>query len=515
MKVYNETIQTCSKELQVTLNTDVTLLNVKDGSKGTDELNAGELAFEVRLQKAGVTGMQAVPFALNENEMTISLTELKEGKNVLRVVAKYGNFTKSVFYLAIDVRDGYADTASAEYDFKALSAVGDGSANVSDEKVKVELSAPDEVDWTEYSVQVQNISQETSETYALDARGKCSFNVPLGDLYVVILPIVGDYVQPRDIEHAATMPYRTIRYAYTTDSRTELLAITAHVQSLDGETTSILEDLPIIATDTLGNEYIGYFDENGTCNTIEIPYGRTYNLAFPSVGGYSHDHNGEHHTAGLPSREIDIHYTQIGVGVFGIDAQGNKYSIAQIEEMQDKSIIVAGGYNDADLEASSRGDGSYGNGFCWKIGEETLGTGKAWADANVEFDTTRLPFYSDLGALKYAGKHMTDMIIEIGTETGHSTPAASDCAAKHLTINNVDRDGFLPAYDQIYRIATLNKTAFQALYTALGATAPIIWSGYWWTSCQYNASHAVLLYYGGFNDYGKTSTLNVFVCYDL
>lgn len=383
-----------------------------------------------------------------------------------------------------------------------------------EENVRVELSAPDAVDWTQYQVQVQNTTKGTSASYNLNAQGKCTFKIPMGDMYVVILPIVGNYVQPRDIQNAATMVSRVITYLYTTDSRVELLAIAAHVQSLDGDTISILEGLPIIATDTQGVNYVGYFTAQGTCNTIEIPYGRAYSVLFPSVGGYSHDHNGESHTAGLPSREIDIHYTQIGMGVFGIDADGNKYSLDQIEALADKSIIVAGAYNDADLEASARGDGSYGNGFCWKIGDETISS-RAWADANVEFDTTRLPFYSNLGTLLYAGKHMTDMIIEIGTETGHATPAASGCAAKRLTLGNVDRDGFLPAYDQIYRIATLNRSAFQALYTALGRTAPTIWSGHWWTSCQTNAQYAVALSNGGFNDYSKTTNINVFVCYDL
>lgn len=389
-----------------------------------------------------------------------------------------------------------------------------------EENVRVELTAPEAVDWTQYQVQVQNTSKGTSATYDLDAQGKCTFKIPMGDIYIVVLPVVGDYVQPRDIEHAATMVSRVITYTYTTDSRVELLAISSHVQSLHGDSVSMLEGLPIIATDTMGATYIGYFDAQGTCSTIEIPYGRVYSIEFPRVGGYAHDHNGEHHTAGLPSREIDVHYTEIGMGVFGIDAAGRYYSIAEIEALADKSIIVAGGYNDQDLEDSPRGDGSYGNGFCWEIGHESIGSAQ-WADANVEFDTNRLPFYSNLGTLKYAGKHMTDMIIEIGADGGaadgnvHATPAATNCAAKHLTLGGVDRDGFLPAYDQIYRIANINKTAFQALYTALGLAAPAIWSGRWWTSCQINATLAVELGNGGFDDNYKTLSTNVFCAYDL
>ena len=151
MKVYNKHIETRSRELQVSISTDVTLLNVKDGTKGTDELNAGEPSFDIRLQKAGVTGMREVDFTSSEDELTINLHELKEGENTLRVVAKFGNFTKSVLYLHIVVADGFDNVESAEFEFNVLSAVGDGAANVTDEKVKVELSAPDEVDWTQYA----------------------------------------------------------------------------------------------------------------------------------------------------------------------------------------------------------------------------------------------------------------------------------------------------------------------------------------------------------------------------
>ena len=390
-----------------------------------------------------------------------------------------------------------------------------------EENVRVELSAPDAVDWTQLQVQVQNISKSTSETYDLDAQGKCTFKIPMGDIYVVVLPIVSGYLQPNEIRNAATMASRVIEYAYMTDSRKELLAISSHVQSITGDTPAMLAGLQIIATDTLGVQYIGYFTAQGTCNTIEIPYGRTYTIAFPNVGGYSHDHMGEEHTAGLPSREIDVRYTEIGIGVFGMDAQGNKYTIEQIAALADKSIIVAGAYNDADLEASPRGDGSYGNGFCWKIGDEVM-TQQQWAYANERFDTDRLPFYSDLGDMKFAGKHMTDMIIQIGLEKWPSVPsgsyqtqAATNCNAKRFVIGGVDRDGFLPAYDQIYRIANLNKTAFQAFYAALGLTAPEIWSGNWWTSCQFSGADAVLLNNGGFDRYNKYGRNSVFCCYDL
>ena len=114
---------------------------------------------------------------------------------------------------------------------------------------------------------------------------------------------------------------------------------------------------------------------------------------------------------------------------------------------------------------------------------------------------------------------MTDKIIEIGVElfpdSDNPTSAATACANRSITIGGKEHRGFMPAYDQIHKIATDNRTLFQSFYTALGRTAPAIWSGNWWTSCQRNATYAVYLGNGGFNDYTKTYSLSVFVCYDL
>ncbi len=40
-------------------------------------------------------------------------------------------------------------------------------------------------------------------------------------------------------------------------------------------------------------------------------------------------------------------------------------------------------------------------------------------------------------------------------------------------------------------------------------------AGYWWTSCQYNASNAVNLNNGGFNNNNKTNSNNVFCAYEI
>ena len=114
---------------------------------------------------------------------------------------------------------------------------------------------------------------------------------------------------------------------------------------------------------------------------------------------------------------------------------------------------------------------------------------------------------------------MTDKIIEIGLELfpneANPTPAATACANKSITIGGQTHRGILLAYDQILKIATTNRTTFQDFYAALGRSVPTIWSGNWWTSCQHDASTAVKLNNGGFTLTTKTSSLNVFVAYDL
>lgn len=388
------------------------------------------------------------------------------------------------------------------------------------EYVNIVLSTPEPVDWEELQLQVrvQNISESTYEDYDIDEHGRCTAQVPIGDQYAVILPVVGEYVQPADIIHVATMASRTISYTYETETRKELVAINAVVSASGGGTVEDLEDKEVKATDTLGNIYITAFDDEGKCS-LEIPYGRTYTISFPRLGGYNHDHNNEPHTAGLPSREVLVHYTKMMIGLYGLDAQGNTYTIEQIDALADKSIIIAGAYNDFHLDNSPRGDGTYGNGFCWKIGDEIIGNYK-WTDARVIFDTTRFPRYDNLGALKYAGHHFSNIIIEIGQDGGasdgnlHPTPAASACAEKTINIGGVDRNGFMTMFNQLYLIAIMNKTAFQAFYTALGITAPNLWNNTIRVCDQYGGN-ALVLRNGTQDTDGKEYEMPVFCAYDL
>jgi hypothetical protein len=254
---------------------------------------------------------------------------------------------------------------------------------------------------------------------------------------------------------------------------------------------------------------------------IEIQYGNTYTFSPPSVAGYRTESEATTITAGIAIRNLTIRYTETQYGMFGVDADGNMYTISEMEALADKTIIKYGFYNDADLNNSTRVNnvgGSTGNGFYWEVGKESLGS-MSWAAGNDNFDTVRLPYYSNLSSWKYAGRYMTDTIIAIGLElypsSANPTPAATACANKTITIGNRTHRGILLAYDQIHKIATDNRTQFQNFYTALGRTAPTIWSGIWWTSCQDSSPYAVGLYSGGYLHSTKSSKNSVFVGFDL
>ena len=150
----------------------------------------------------------------------------------------------------------------------------------------------------------------------------------------------------------------------------------------------------------------------------------------------------------------------------------------------------------------------------FKVDNNTVS--RQWASATVEFDTTRLPFKRniDLASKDFASSKNTHNIITIGEELNITTPAASYCDSQVATVGGITRKGCLLAFGVLYRMIQ-NKTQLDELYLALGKTAPAIHSGFWLSSCQYSASHAVGLDNGGFYNGGKTGSTSVLVGFDL
>ena len=294
-------------------------------------------------------------------------------------------------------------------------------------------------------------------------------------------------------------------------------------EALAQETVIVTLNAPTSANDVVWTDYAVKVTITSTGDTQSIPlsrfgtcafkvdFGQEYKVQLPVFGAYIAPAV-QTYVAFQSTRDIVFSYMMSGV--FGLDRYGKRYSLADCEALVDKSIIVAGGYIDEALANSSRDDGSTGNGFMWDLHQEAISA--KWAASNVAFDQNLLPFVtSDADALKQCnGEAYTRYIISEGIRLGTDTPAATICSKKTLTIGTTTKSGYLLAYGQLRRLA-INITSFNALYAALGLTAPTITNGNWWSSCQHSATDAVTLFNGSFYDSLKSNSGSVLVGFDL
>ena len=386
------------------------------------------------------------------------------------------------------------------------SVGGGGGADA--EQVLVHLTAPGTVDWESLSVTVVLESESSQvQTYALNARGECTFEVPLGEVYTIIYPIIPDCAQLNNDTFTALLVARSVSREYIpAGTRYEKVEIFGRVISNEQQYQGILHGQTITITTADEQTYTGTFDNNNYC-AIDIPYGKVYTVHLPEIQGWEHEHGQITYTAGIPSRELLVHYSQATLGVFAIDVDGHTYTKAELQELSDFSNIVAIGVNTSALAMADRGDGTYGCGFAIKLPTERAN--KQWATDNVSFDTTRLPYYSTIetASQDYNGALNTLYMRQIAEELGISSPAAEWCHEKKLTIANVERDGFLGSFGQLYVLAQ-NYAAVAELFTICGATMPNILSGTWFSSSQYSATNACRLNNGGFSDDNKSYTNN-------
>lgn len=406
------------------------------------------------------------------------------------------------------------------------------------EKVALKLSTPIAIDFSSYRVNIQDTTASTSLDLYLSSTGECSFEIPLGHRYTITLPLVDGYNQPNQITYTATLASRNIDYGYANQSENLVIRIAVR-STLDGNDASIFNGLEVIAAGNDGVNYNGFVENSQV--TISIPYGITYTIHMPFFEGLTHNHTNETYTAGLPSRTIVYSYMDYhNISVYGIDAQGNTYTTADLLAMGTEAaaaLIVAGAYNNPTLANAQRKDGSIGCGFCWSIASPTVQA--SWAQANVDFgiNNTIVAEAINAGTLSEACGYYSNhaLAYEVKDGAGESalvkqvgrvladagslnqanpTPVFKAAEDKKLTIAGVERSGFLLSFGQLYDLYQ-NKADMDAFYAALGKTAPSIHSGYWWTACQYNAAYAVYLGNGSFNYNGKPYSTNAIVGFDL
>lgn len=390
----------------------------------------------------------------------------------------------------------------------------------SEEHVAVKLTAPGEVDWTEHSVEVEIPELEQEHSYPLSASGECTFSVPMGERYIVVLPTIEGYATPHDITLHATLPSRSLTHAYTTHTQTEQVLVQARVIVEGGgydHTRTDMEGLTCILTTGDGETMTADFNSSLEA-LFSVPYGTTYSIRYPYCEGYRLMYStSDEHTAGMRTRIMEADYIEEEVGIYAFDADGNKYyTPEEIESLADPSVVRYLYINTAVLQASSRNDGTQGNGFILDMADNT--PNGQWAGSTVEFDTALLPYLTAASQTTnktyYAGVYNTQAIISIGDDRNISTPAADNCYARSITIDGVTHKGFLWSYGQAAQ-AVANVVLLRALTTATGRTLRNYMSGHWWTSCQYSATHAVNLLNGGFDYYLKTPSANVMCAYDL
>lgn len=351
----------------------------------------------------------------------------------------------------------------------------------------------------------------THATYSriLDHFGNCSFKITKGHTYTITVEDLSGYHSLPDETFKASMDERPVTMVFqpvATNYETVIAHITVYNKNLVDVTNQDTDFIGLaieLQVEGEATPRTGTIGQNHQC-TFTVEYGKTYSLTAPTVEGYRIRFNASKqftHTAGVPQRELPMHYMEWNAdGVFGLDANGDTYDYDTIEAMtaQERTSIIAIGINSSRLQAANAG-------FCYKL--PTGATGKQWANQNVEFDQTLLPFKQSHAAavLDLNGAQNTQNIIDIGDSMGVETPAADYCQAQTLTIGGETKTGFLGAYGQMYALAE-NIAVLNALHSLLGISLPGFTGGIWWTSPQYNATLAVGLNYGGFNDINKLTS---------
>lgn len=406
------------------------------------------------------------------------------------------------------------------------------------EQVALKLTAKTDVKWEMFNISVQDLSNGTEQIVALSANGECVFEIPIGNQYSIILPFVDGYTQPNALKYTASIASRNIEYSY--DNLNEYLTIRIAVRSeLEEHTAAMFNGLEVVCKGANGVNYTGVI-ENGQV-TILIPYGVAYTITMPQFDGLAHNHTNETFLAGLTARNLVYSYMDYNnLHVYGLDADGNAYTIADLQEMGVEAAsakIVAGVYNDATLANAPRKDGGVGCGFAFLTTNPTIKG--LWASANVDFGinnpvvadaiasgvlTEGCGYYNtyDKSFAVKDGSGESALVMQVGkvlADAGqllqsNPTPAFQTAFDKKLTIAGVERSGFVPTYGQIGALNS-SKNELDLFFAVLGKTAPTIHIGDWWTSCQAIATQAVLLSNGGSYNFNKVFSTNVLVGFNL
>lgn len=394
-----------------------------------------------------------------------------------------------------------------------FGSVGGQPTPTDQEHVNVLLTLPEgaePIDWTQYHVDVEYLSQGTGESLTLDENGRADFYVPIGEQYLVAFPHLDGYAEPISEHFTAVGDEKNIHYAYRTDARVERIIVYAKndagldISALIGQTVTLTTDGTYETSAEFGDDLKAILD---------VPYGLNYSIHIPTTEGW-HPHKSTFTGySDRPERYYIVHYIPAEAGAYGIDADGNYYTEEEITALEDKTIIKYIGYTDSVLEAADRGDGTLGCGFMFEIPVTTQD--KAWATQNVQFDTNLLPNLNGTqAAADYKSLHNTELMHDIAEDLGITSPAADYCLGIQATVGGKTLQCFLPAAG-IWQKIMDNWTVINSISQAAGRGTLPFKAGGWWSSSQYRAATAWCLSGGSFANINKDNGNRVARFFDL
>lgn len=384
-----------------------------------------------------------------------------------------------------------------------FGSVGGGLGG--EEHVIVSLTVPygaEPVNWEQYNVTVEYLSQGRTQDLPLNASGICDFNVPSGEQYLVVFPKLVGYVEPISEHFTAVGGNKKVHYVYRTNEQVERVIVLA--RNDDGQDISALIGQEVKMTTESGYETAAVFDSDLKA-ILEVAYGEKYTVRVPTVDGWHPRKSTFSGVAGILERYYIVHYVQAVVGAYGIDDNGRYYTEEEINQLEDKTIIKYIGYNDSELDSADRGDGNIGCGFMFEIPVTT--SGKFWTTENVQLDSTLLPNLSRNYDSDLKSEHNTKLMHDLAEGLGISSPAADYALAYKVTVGGEEFTSVVPAFGIWSKIMS-NWYAINAISIAAGRGNLPFKNGIWWSSTQANEKYAHRLVNGNHDvDYKITDGL--------
>ena len=415
------------------------------------------------------------------------------------------------------------------------------------ESVVVKLNSDNtDFSWGDLKVYAY-IYDTTTKTVALtpDENGECTFEVQQGLSYSVKFPKITGFVQPETTyNYTAKLAVREITKFYSSEIDYETVEISVSVVS-NNQDSDILDGQTITINGNDGTTYTATF--SGVKAQCKIPYGTTYSIEFPEIAGFYHNLINNSFVAGQAFRGVNVVYQNYGTDyLYGLDENGNAYIIndnglwqkseegsTELSKETAAETIKAIVFNPQALaEAPREGGTGVGCGFMIKV-DDTIVV-RQWAVENVDYystdETKGSPYLTNVtnnaeGLKKTDGELYTSEMIRVSyilhktlIETNPDlipSPAATYCRNQSITINNIQKQGFLPAYGQLMRLIQ-NRIYLDIAYAAMNKLPPNITVDYWWTSCQTNNVWQVIIRNAEYDKHNKNANVgHILPCYDI